>query len=213
MLIDLAKCIGCDACSVACKIENNSPGNIWWAPVIQKEFGKYPKAKLMFLPTLCMHCEDPPCMKACPSKAIKKRDDGIVLVDEKKCCGSRACISACPYNALHMWEEDEPNFFEDSITPIEKLADQKHRRGASQKCTFCSHRMDDAAEHNLTPGVDRAATPACVLACPTECRIFGDIDNPESPSSKYFENAEAKGRKVFSLRPEANTRPKVAYVS
>lgn len=211
MVIDLAKCIGCDACAVACKVENSTPGDIWWAPVIHKEVGKFPKARMTFLPTLCMHCEDPPCLKACPTKSISQRDDGIVLIDEMKCAGSKACISACPYEAISMWEEEAP-LYENTVTPLEEMAAKKHRFGAAQKCTFCVHRMDYAEENGLKPGVDRMATPACVITCPTECRIFGNVQDNSSPPSRYIDEANAKGRKVFSLRPEAKTRPKVAYV-
>jgi phenylacetyl-CoA:acceptor oxidoreductase subunit 1 len=210
MIIDLAKCIGCDACAVACKLENSTPSDIWWAPVIHEEVGKFPKAKLVFLPTLCMHCEDPPCMRSCPSKAITKRDDGIVLINEDKCTGSKACVAACPYNAISMWERDEPLYGEGSTT-LDQLARRKHHLGSAQKCTFCVHRIGDPTNH-LRPGVDREATPACVLACPAECRIFGDVEDPHSPPSKYIEQATKDGRTIFALRPEAKTKPKVAYV-
>lgn len=207
MFIDLAKCIGCDACSVACKIENATPNNIWWAPVIHKEVGKYPKARMSFLPALCMQCEDPPCMKSCPTKSISQTPSGTVIIDEGKCAGSKACVTACPYEAIQVWERqlaDEGSF-------LDGLALQKHKVGAAQKCTFCNHRIEFARQNSLEPGVDRAATPACVLTCPTECRIFGDLENHESPVSKYIEEAKKNGRTIFVLRPEAHTKPKVAY--
>lgn len=215
MLIDLAKCIGCEACSVACKIENSTPGNIWWAPVLQKEIGIYPKAGLAFMPTLCMHCEDPPCVKSCPSKAIKQRDDGIVIIDEEKCCGSASCVSACPYNAISIWKKEDRPIYGDggqASNPIEKIAHEKHRIGAAQKCTFNVDRIDLAKREGLKPGIDRDATPACVLACPVECRIFGDLEDDDSPPSKYLEEAEKSGRTVFAPLPQAKTRPKVAYL-
>lgn len=213
MVIDLAKCIGCDACSVACKVENSSPGDIWWAPVIHTEVGKYPKAKLSFLPTLCMHCEDPPCMKSCPAKAISQKDDGSVLINENKCTGATACVSACPYDAIKIWEKEIPIYGAGNPTPLDTSAKEKHRIGAAQKCTFCSHRMDFAKENNLTPGVNREATPACVIACPVDCRIFGNVEDGDSPPSRYLEEAKQKGRPIFVLRQEANTHPKVVYVN
>ena len=217
MVIDLAKCIGCDACSVACKIENSTPDEIYWAPVLQREVGKFPKASVQFLPTLCMHCEDPPCQKSCPTKAISKRPDGIVLIDEGKCTGSRSCVSACPYNAISIWEmkaaTSEAALKNSGYqTPVSLRPEMKHKVGAAQKCTFCAHRMDLAKEKGLRPGVDRAATPACVISCPAECRIFGDLEDDSSPVSKYIEEAERSGRVVFALRPSAKTKPKVAYV-
>ena len=212
MVIDLARCIGCDACSVACKVENSTPGNIWWAPVVEKEVGKYPNGKLVFLPTLCMHCEDPPCMKSCPSKAISKREDGIVLIDEQKCNGAASCVSACPYNAISLWKDDELGIYGTHKTPLDLMAKARHKVGAAQKCTFNVERIDLAKKKGLVPGVDREATPACVLACPVECRVFGDVEDESSPPSKYIEEAEKKGRTLFVLRPEAKTRPKVAYL-
>ena len=208
MFIDLAKCIGCDACSVACKVENATPNNIWWAPVIHKEVGKYPKSRISFLPALCMQCEDPPCMKSCPTKSISQTSSGTVLIDEGKCAGSKACVTACPYEAIQVWENREPG---DEGSYLEEMATQKHKFGAAQKCTFCNHRMEFAKENGLKPGVDREATPACVLTCPTECRIFGDLESDYSPVTKYFEEAKKNGRTIFVLRPEANTRPKVVY--
>jgi phenylacetyl-CoA:acceptor oxidoreductase 27-kDa subunit len=216
MFVDLAKCIGCDACSVACKIENATPGNIWWAPVIHTEIGKFPRARISFLPTLCMHCENPPCMKSCPTKAITQTADGIVLINEDRCTGSRACISACPYEAITVWEKenetpDDTGSRHHHKSFLDDLASQKHRIGAAQKCTFCNHRMTAAKLKNLEPGIDREATPACVLTCPAECRIFGDLENEESPVSKYMDEAKKNGRTIFVLRPDANTKPKVAY--
>ncbi|MDG6999080.1 MAG: 4Fe-4S dicluster domain-containing protein [Nitrososphaerota archaeon] len=213
MAIDLAKCIGCDACSVACKIENSTPDGIWWAPVIQREVGKYPKARTEFLPTLCMHCEDPPCQKSCPTKAIGKRKDGIVWIDEGKCTGSRSCVSACPYNAISVWEMKARIVPQGEFeTPVAIHPESKHKVGAAQKCTFCVHRMDIAEAKGLKIGIDRDASPACVITCPANCRIFGDVNDVSSPVSKYIEEAEKAGRTVFALRPDARTRPKVAYV-
>ena len=212
MVIDLAKCIGCDACSVACKVENSVPEDIWWAPVLHREVGKFPKASVQFLPTLCMHCEDPPCVKSCPTKAIGQRDDGSVLIDEGKCTGSRSCVSACPYNAISIWEMKAASSIKEYQTPVSLMAEQKHKIGSAQKCTFCSHRMDQAKAQHLTPGVDRFATPACVITCPANCRIFGNVEDDSSPPSKYMRDAEKDGRTVFVLRPEAKTKPKVAYV-
>jgi len=207
MVIDLAKCIGCDACSVACKVENKSPGKIWYAPVYKIEVGKFPNTRRVFIPMLCMHCDDPPCMKACPSKAIYKRPDGIVAIDEGKCCGSRVCVTACPYGAMHFFDDDDRTTGSAGPTEFDIMANEKFKLYTAQKCTFCSHRIDYGLENNLKPGIDREATPACVITCPTECRIFGDLDDPESQPSKLL-----KQRNYFVLRPEAATKPNVIYL-
>jgi Fe-S-cluster-containing dehydrogenase component len=212
MVIDVAKCIGCDACTVACKVENKSPGSIFYAPVLQLEVGKYPKTKRVFLPLLCMHCEDAPCMKACPSKAIYRRPDGLVMVDEAKCCGARACVVACPYNAMHFFDENNRTIFGNAESEFDRMALNKYKLMSAQKCTFCAHRIDTALEKKLIPGVDRDATPACVITCPAECRIFGDLEDEKSPASKYLKKAKEEGRDVFRLREAANTGPSVIYV-
>ena len=193
MLIDLDHCIGCYACSVACKVENGTPPGVWYAPVYEKEVGSYPTVKRVFLPTLCFHCKEPLCMKACPTRAITKRADGIVLVDQNKCCGSRACITACPYGALTYVEKQEGAFGEE-LTPFEK-AFQNHREGTVQKCTFCAHRIDQGDYQ-----------PACVQTCPTRCRIFGDLDDPNSEVSRVI-----RERNGVQPRPEAGTDPSVYY--
>jgi dimethyl sulfoxide reductase iron-sulfur subunit len=195
MIIDLVRCIGCDACTVACQTENGTPPGIQYAPVFRKEVGKFPQAKVVFLPTLCMHCENPPCMKACPTRAISKREkDGIVLVDQDKCCGSRACIVACPYGALHFYE-GKSGMYGEEITEPEKRGVKKFTAGTVQKCTFCSHRVDEGLE------------PACVVTCPTNCRIFGDLDNPQSEVSRLM-----RQRNGVRPRAEAGTDPSVRYL-
>jgi molybdopterin-containing oxidoreductase family iron-sulfur binding subunit len=195
MIIDLARCVGCDACTIACKTENATPPGIFYAPVFRKEIGKFPQAKVMFLPTLCMHCADAPCMRACPTGAISKREkDGIVLVDQDKCCGSKACIAACPYGALHFYEEEKGHYGEELTAPEQRGA-KKYTPGTAQKCTFCVHRVDQGLE------------PACVTTCPTHCRIFGDLDDPRSEVSRLM-----RERNSIALRPDAGTNPSVRYL-
>ena len=195
MVIDLARCVGCDACTVACQTENGTPPGIQYAPVYRTEVGKFPQAKVIFLPTLCMHCEGAPCMKACPTGAISKREnDGIVLVDQEKCCGSKACMAACPYGALHFYEERR-GVYGQELTPPEVQGQAKYTPGTVQKCTFCVHRVDQGLE------------PACVITCPTNCRIFGDLDDPASKVAQLL-----RERNSIALRAEAGTKPSVRYL-
>lgn len=194
MVIDLHLCVGCYACTLACKTENQTPPGIWYAPVFEKEVGKYPNTKRLFLPALCNQCEDAPCLKACPTGAISRRDDGIVLVDEDICCGTQACVTACPYGAMHFYE-DKGGEYGEQLTPLDSLTREKYTSGTAQKCTFCSHRVDEGLE------------PACVEACPTNCRIFGDLDDPESAPSKLIRQRNAE-----QPRPEADTNTAVSYV-
>lgn len=120
MLIDLRKCVGCQACTVACKFENNIPEGSFrtWVPDV--EIGVYPDTRRAFLPRLCNHCERPSCIEVCPADATWQRKDGIVEIDYDKCWGCGSCVNACPYDARF-------------INPVTKTAD---------KCTFCSQRVD-----------------------------------------------------------------------
>lgn len=119
MLIDLRRCIGCKACSVACKAENDVPLGVFRRRVRTKMEGAYPAAKRHFLPISCFHCAKPTCLEKCPEKAISKEPEGYVVVDKDKCKTKKVCTVACPYS----------NMF---INPVTKKAD---------KCTFCEHRV------------------------------------------------------------------------
>ena len=206
MVIDVGRCVGCHACTIACKTENLSPLDAWYAPVIEQEVGEFPDARMEYLPMLRNQCEDAPCITACPSGALSKRDDGIVMADEQACIGSRACMAACPYGALNLFEGDTGGEVLAGLP--DALAADKHIEGTVSKCNYCAHRIDFGLDNGLTPGVDPLATPACVVTCPAECRIFGDLDDPQSPVSEYI---AARGP-VEVLRPDAGTRPKTSYV-
>lgn len=120
MAIDLRRCFGCHACSIACKAEQDVPLGYFKSWVMVSEKGKYPNAGRQFVPVLCNHCDDPPCVKACPTQATKQRKDGIVTQDDKVCIGCKYCILACPYGMKYS-------------DPALKTA---------QKCDFCLHRVE-----------------------------------------------------------------------
>ena len=99
MVIDLKLCIGCNACTMACKAEHGTQPGVFWGRVLEKEWGKYPKVTRLFMPVLCYHCSDPLCVAVCPTGASHKTEEGLVLIDYDKCAGCRACIANCPYPA------------------------------------------------------------------------------------------------------------------
>jgi len=211
MVIDTARCVGCHACTIACKTENATPGDIWYAPVQEQEVGVFPDARMTFLPVLCNQCEDAPCVQACPSNALYRREDGIVMYDQDKCCGTRACMNACPYGALHL----NPGHMGESLgdhertgETVQDLRGARYQPGTIQKCNFCAHRIDYGLEHGLVPGLDLEATPACVVTCPAECRIFGDLEDAESPVGRYL----ASRGPAEVLRADAETGAHVFYV-
>ena len=119
MALDVERCIGCHACSVACKVENKVPLGRFRTKVYYYDQGKFPKVTRNFLPTLCMQCEDTPCLKACTNDAIQRGADGIVRVIADKCDHLGACEAACPYGAIGCDDND-----------------------VADKCDFCSHRLD-----------------------------------------------------------------------
>ena len=120
MVVDLRRCVGCRACTVACKSENNVPDGVFRTWLRFEEVGEYPNTRPRYLPVFCNHCDNPPCVPVCPVLATYKRDDGLVLIDYEKCIGCGYCIQACPYGARH-------------LNPIQKTAD---------KCTLCVHRLE-----------------------------------------------------------------------
>jgi Fe-S-cluster-containing dehydrogenase component len=112
MVIDLQKCVGCGACALACKTENNTQGSANgqtynWADFIYREEGKFPNVSFTALPVLCNHCSDAPCVKACPvtPKAMFKTADGITMHSDARCIGCRRCQKACPYSAMDVTKE------------------------------------------------------------------------------------------------------------
>jgi len=204
MVIDINLCIGCNYCTYACQAVNNLSDDMRYNRVTTETLENGDE---YFLSRPCMHCDDPPCVHVCPVNATYVRDDGIVTMDYDRCIGCRYCEVACPYDVrVFNWKEHTetsprvPAFGTPEVPP--------RPRGVMEKCTFCQHRIDAGLERGLVPGVDDAATPACVVACPTGARIFGDLNDPESPVSQALEQCKAPIR----LREELSTSPKVFYL-
>jgi Fe-S-cluster-containing dehydrogenase component/formate-dependent nitrite reductase membrane component NrfD len=171
--IDLRKCIGCHACSIACKAEHEIPVGVNRCWVKTVEQGTFPDTRRFFFPVLCNQCEEAPCARICPTNALFKRRDGIVDLNGDSCIGCRACMEACPYDQLFI----DPNTH------------------TAEKCNFCANRIENKL------------LPACVSVCPTECRIFGDLDDPASEVSRIVQH------EAFSVRkPEKGTGPKIFYL-
>ncbi len=171
--IDLRKCIGCHACTIACKAEHDIPVGVNRCWVKTVEQGTFPATRRLFFPVLCNQCDDAPCAKICPTNALFKRRDGIVDLHGDSCIGCRACMVAWPYDQLFI----DPNTH------------------TAEKCNFCANR------------VENELLPACVSVCPTECRIFGDLDDPASEVAQIAAREMARVRK-----PEKATIPKVFYI-
>ena len=198
MVLDLKRCVGCNACSVACKQEHGTPPGVLYSRVITTESGEYPNTRLDYLPILCMHCEEPSCEEVCPTGATHKLENGIVVVDADKCIGCRYCMVACPYNARFFNYQENEGYFPGGLTAYEAAkADQDNQIvGVVEKCNFCLDRVEQ--------GLD----PACVVTCPAQARIFGDLDDPTSEVSKLLAAHPAK-----QLHPETGNNPSVFYIN
>jgi DMSO reductase iron-sulfur subunit len=145
---DLNRCVGCLACSVACKSVNSVPIGNYWNKVLRigpnkrAENSQWPDMYMYFLPIGCQHCADPECVKVCPTQASHKREDGTVQIDKSKCIGCQFCVMACPYNVRYLNEEER----------------------VVEKCTLCEQKI---AQGEL---------PQCVAQCGGMARYFGDLD-------------------------------------
>ncbi|MFZ5858681.1 MAG: sulfate reduction electron transfer complex DsrMKJOP subunit DsrO [Chloroflexota bacterium] len=204
MVIDINLCIGCNYCTYSCQAVNNLSDDMRYNVVTTETLENGDE---YFLSRPCMHCDDAPCVHVCPVNATYVRDDGIVTMDYDLCIGCRYCEVACPYDVrvFNWYEHTEisprvPAFGTPEVPP--------RPRGVMEKCTFCQHRIDAGLERGMVPGIDDAATPACVVACPTGARMFGDLNDPESPSSKTL----AAAKTPIRLREELSTSPKVYYL-
>ena len=194
--VDLKRCTGCQACTMACKVENGTPPGIFWTCVIEKEEGTYPFAYKVFMPLRCNHCADPPCVPVCPTGASYQREwDNITLVDQDACIGCHACVVACPYQARFI-PENADGYYGERKTAYETASYRRWQAGTAQKCTLCVHR------------IDKGLLPACVDTCPTGALIFGDLNNPDSTISKLIED-----RPHFQPRAELGTDPCVYYLT
>jgi len=210
MVIDLQRCIGCYSCQISCKMEHFLPPNIFWNRVLIGEMGKYPSVTKIIMPTICNHCTDAACVDVCPTGATQIRDDGIVYVDYDQCVGCRSCLIACPYQQRSYHSNEQEAYFPgQGLTEMETMGKELFplQKGTVVKCTFCSERIDEGIEKGLKPGVDRDATPACVIACPAKARYFGDLNDPGSDVSKLI-----REKKAAPFHPEFETCPNVFYI-
>lgn len=195
IVIDLNLCVGCCACVISCNEWNNSDsvdgisdlklyGDVSLVALLTRlqtyEVGVFPNSDTLHFSKSCLHCEQPPCVPVCPTGASYKREqDGIVLVDYDKCIGCKYCAWACPYGVRE-------------LDPRQKVM---------KKCTLCVDRIYDESLPK-----DRRK-PSCVLACPTNARLFGDVSDADSDISVAI--AERGG---YRLMPEWETIPANHYL-
>jgi len=196
---------------VACKQEHFLPPDIFWNRVVISETGIYPAVRKEIYPVLCNHCKEAPCVNVCPSGATTRRNDGIVMVVDDQCVGCRYCVIACPYQNRTFYSNGKKEYYPgQGFTELENIGKELYslQPGTVLKCNFCVERIDGGIDKGLIPGIDREATPACVIACPAKARYFGDLDDPDSEVTLLI-----KEKKGFPLHPEYGTEPTVYYVN
>jgi molybdopterin-containing oxidoreductase family iron-sulfur binding subunit len=208
--LNISKCKGYRKCVDACVEENNQGRDtqIQYIRVLEMERGSMnleesnhyydpetvPQKGKFYMPVQCMQCENPPCVRACPVKATWKETDGVVVIDYDWCIGCRYCMTACPYWARHFnW--NEPELPPEELNPVTHyLGNRPRSKGVMEKCMFCVQRTRKGQQ------------PACMKACPTGARIFGNLLDPESEIRYILEN-----KTVFRLKEDLGTEPKFWY--
>jgi tetrathionate reductase subunit B len=188
LYVDLKRCIGCNACSLACKQENNVAIGERWTRVYGEEHGSYPSVGVKVLPMPCQQCGNAPCKSKCDSlgyRAIIRRPDGILYVDPTRCVGCQKCVPVCPYKAM--------NF---NTQKTNKLG----TAGVAEKCHLCMHRLD------------AGLLPACVITCQGITLEYGDYNALRSKySSDEPMGEEVAPRVLYGNLGEKPNRPTAGY--
>ncbi len=219
MAVDVDKCTGCQACVLACQVENNIPLNtqdrfernrsMSWIRVERYWEGEFPNIKARFIPIMCQHCENAPCEPVCPVFATYHNAEGLNVQVYNRCVGTRYCANGCPYivRFFNYWEPVWPESLRNHLNPDVTI----RSRGIMEKCSFCVHRIRRGVRSAAREGRaldDGEIRTACQEACPTDALVFGDIKDPNSKVAKMKEDD-----RYYTLMPQLGTNPNVFYLA
>ena len=198
MVVDLARCKNARKCKEACNKNHHTGGQKEYLKVLKMQDN--PTASPYWQPTMCFHCDEPPCVKVCPVDATFKRDDGLVLIDNDRCIGCRFCMAACPYSQ-RVFNWGEPETWNQSCSSPE-ISGINAKKGTVEKCDFCPDMVRDGK------------LPHCVTACPNGVFYFGDenedaVTNGEE-TVKLSELLTT--RAGYRALEELGTKPRVYYL-
>jgi molybdopterin-containing oxidoreductase family iron-sulfur binding subunit len=227
MAIDLNKCIGCNACTAGCNVENNIPvvgkeqvangREMHWIRIDRYYAGTDAAPSLSTQPMLCQHCDNAPCENVCPVVATNHSPDGLNQMAYNRCVGTKYCSNNCPYtvrrfNFFNWRDRFADGYYEQEPTSLVHNPEVTVRsRGVMEKCTFCIQRIMEARQHATEQGrvlKGSDVTTACQEACPATAIVFGDMNDPGSEISKYREHDLG-----YHVLEETNARPNVTYVA
>ncbi|MFR4999885.1 MAG: 4Fe-4S dicluster domain-containing protein [Slackia sp.] len=195
IITDVNRCVGCLACSVACKAVNNVPIGNYWNKVVRigpnptpEGSGQYPDVYMYFLPLSCQHCENPECVHVCPTEASYKAEDDTVQIDKEKCIGCQFCVMACPYGVRYLNQEER----------------------VVEKCTLCQQKLN------------QGELPQCVSQCGGNARWVGDMEKGLESFVGSFDSAGEQRRMLDFIEdfdeddlyklPDAGNKPSFAYI-